>query len=105
TKEVFALWAYPDVLAAQDEALGLPLLPTTTIGSFPQTGDIRRERARLAKGEITEGEYVGAMEDEIKRVVELQEEIGLDVLVRGEPERNDMVQYFAEHFDGFAVTE
>jgi 5-methyltetrahydropteroyltriglutamate--homocysteine methyltransferase len=92
-------------LAAQDAALGLPLLPTTTIGSFPQTGDIRRERARFAKGEITEGEYVGAMEDEIKRVVELQEEIGLDVLVHGEPERNDMVQYFAENLDGFAVTE
>jgi 5-methyltetrahydropteroyltriglutamate--homocysteine methyltransferase len=92
-------------LAAQDAALGLPLLPTTTIGSFPQTGDIRRERARFARGEITEGEYVGAMEDEIKRVVELQEEIGLDVLVHGEPERNDMVQYFAENLDGFAVTE
>ena len=92
-------------LAAQEAALGLPLLPTTTIGSFPQTGDIRRERARFARGEITEGEYVGAMEDEIKRVVELQEEIGLDVLVHGEPERNDMVQYFAENLDGFAVTE
>ncbi len=92
-------------LKAQDAALGLPLLPTTTIGSFPQTGDIRRERARFARGEITEGEYVGAMEDEFKRVVELQEEIGLDVLVHGEPERNDMVQYFAENLDGFAVTE
>jgi 5-methyltetrahydropteroyltriglutamate--homocysteine methyltransferase len=101
----FSRGAYADRLAAQDAALHLPSLPTTTIGSFPQTGDIRRERARFARGEITEGEYVGAMEDEIKRVVELQEEIGLDVLVHGEPERNDMVQYFAEHFDGFAVTE
>jgi len=97
--------AYADRLAAQDAALHLPPLPTTTIGSFPQTGDIRRERAKFARGEISEGEYVGAMEDEIKRVVELQEEIGLDVLVHGEPERNDMVQYFAENFDGFAVTE
>jgi 5-methyltetrahydropteroyltriglutamate--homocysteine methyltransferase len=101
----FARGAYADRLAAQDAALKLPPLPTTTIGSFPQTGDIRRERARYGRGEITEGEYVAAMEDEIKRVVELQEEIGLDVLVHGEPERNDMVQYFAEHFDGFAVTE
>ena len=97
--------AYAGRLEAQDEALGLPPLPTTTIGSFPQTGDIRRERARFAAGEISEGEYVGAMEDEIKRVVELQEEIGLDVLVHGEPERNDMVQYFAENLDGFAVTQ
>jgi 5-methyltetrahydropteroyltriglutamate--homocysteine methyltransferase len=101
----FSRGDYADRLAAQDAALGLPFLPTTTIGSFPQTGDIRRERARYAKGEITEGEYVGAMEDEIKRVVELQEEIGLDVLVHGEPERNDMVQYFAENLDGFAVTQ
>ncbi|MDQ1572577.1 MAG: 5-methyltetrahydropteroyltriglutamate--homocysteine methyltransferase [Actinomycetota bacterium] len=92
-------------LVAQDAALDLPLLPTTTIGSFPQTGDIRRERARFARGEITEGEYVEAMEDEITRVVKLQEEIGLDVLVHGEPERNDMVQYFAELLDGFAVTQ
>jgi 5-methyltetrahydropteroyltriglutamate--homocysteine methyltransferase len=97
--------AYAGRLAAQDAALNLPPLPTTTIGSFPQTGDIRRERARFARGEISEGEYVGAMEDEIKRVVALQEEIGLDVLVHGEPERNDMVQYFAENFDGFAVTQ
>ena len=105
TDSDFSRGAYADRLAAQDAALHLPPLPTTTIGSFPQTSDIRRERARFARGEITEGEYVGAMEDEIKRVVELQEEIGLDVLVHGEPERNDMVQYFAENFDGFAVTE
>jgi 5-methyltetrahydropteroyltriglutamate--homocysteine methyltransferase len=101
----FSRGDYAARLAAQDAALQLPPLPTTTIGSFPQTGDIRRERARFLKGEITEGDYVGAMEDEIKRVVELQEEIGLDVLVHGEPERNDMVQYFAEHLDGFAVTQ
>jgi 5-methyltetrahydropteroyltriglutamate--homocysteine methyltransferase len=101
----FSRGDYAARLAAQDAALHLPFLPTTTIGSFPQTGDIRRERARFAKGEITEGEYVGAMEDEIKKVVELQEEIGLDVLVHGEPERNDMVQYFAENLDGFAVTQ
>ena len=105
TEEDFSRGAYADRLAAQDAALGLPFLPTTTIGSFPQTGDIRRSRAAFARGAISEGEYFGAMEDEIKRVVALQEEIGLDVLVHGEPERNDMVQYFAENLDGFAVTE
>ena len=96
---------YAARLAAQDAALALPFLPTTTIGSFPQTGDIRKERAALAKGDITEEQYKQAMRDEIKRVVDLQEEIGLDVLVHGEPERNDMVQYFAENLDGFAVTQ
>ncbi len=91
--------------AAQDAELGLPSLPTTTIGSFPQTGAIRKERARFAKGEIDQAEYEKFLEREIQDVVELQERIGLDVLVHGEPERNDMVQYFAENLDGFAVTE
>ena len=91
--------------AAQDAAFGLPALPTTTIGSFPQTGAIRKERARFAKGEIDQAEYEGFLEQEIRDVVELQERIGLDVLVHGEPERNDMVQYFAENLDGFAVTQ
>jgi len=90
---------------AQDAELGLPSLPTTTIGSFPQTGAIRKERARFAKGEIDQAEYETFLEREIRDVVELQERIGLDVLVHGEPERNDMVQYFAENLDGFAVTE
>jgi 5-methyltetrahydropteroyltriglutamate--homocysteine methyltransferase len=90
--------------AAQDVALRLPPLPTTTIGSFPQTGDIRRERARFTAGEITEAEYEEFLKKEIADVVTLQERIGLDVIVHGEPERNDMVQYFAEHLDGFAVT-
>jgi 5-methyltetrahydropteroyltriglutamate--homocysteine methyltransferase len=96
---------YADRLAAQAEALDLPFLPTTTIGSFPQTSDIRRARAQLAKGILSEAEYLGLMQAEITRVVKLQEEIGLDVIVHGEPERNDMVQYFAENLDGFAVTE
>lgn len=91
--------------AAQDAELGLPVLPTTTIGSFPQTGDIRRARARHGRGEIGTDEYESFLRDEIARVVTLQEDIGLDVLVHGEAERNDMVQYFAEHLDGFAVTE
>lgn len=96
--------AYADRVAAQEAALDLPVLPTTTIGSFPQTGDIRRARARHAVGEITRDEYERFLRDEIARVVALQEELGLDVLVHGEAERNDMVQYFAEHLDGFAVT-
>ncbi|HZK58665.1 MAG TPA: 5-methyltetrahydropteroyltriglutamate--homocysteine S-methyltransferase [Cryobacterium sp.] len=96
---------YAARLAAQELALGLPLLPTTTIGSFPQTGDIRRARARFLTGTLAADEYRDLMRAEIARVVELQEEIGLDVIVHGEPERNDMVQYFAENLDGFAVTE
>ena len=90
--------------AVQRETLGLPVLPTTTIGSFPQTGDIRRARARHASGEGSTEEYEGFLREEIRRVVRLQEDLDLDVLVHGEAERNDMVQYFAEHLDGFAVT-
>ncbi|GAA4146121.1 5-methyltetrahydropteroyltriglutamate--homocysteine S-methyltransferase [Leifsonia shinshuensis] len=105
TRADFRRGEYGARQAAQDEALHLPFLPTTTIGSFPQTADIRRSRAQLAKGVIDEAEYLGRMQAEIKRVVDLQEEIGLDVIVHGEPERNDMVQYFAENLDGFAVTQ
>ncbi|MEE6272089.1 5-methyltetrahydropteroyltriglutamate--homocysteine S-methyltransferase [Georgenia wangjunii] len=90
---------------AQNRVLDLPPLPTTTIGSFPQTPEIRRARAAHRKGQLSAEEYTDEMRAEIRRVVELQEEIGLDVLVHGEPERNDMVQYFAENLDGFAVTE
>ncbi|HET8779782.1 MAG TPA: 5-methyltetrahydropteroyltriglutamate--homocysteine S-methyltransferase [Agromyces sp.] len=100
----FARVAYDDRVAAQ-AALALPELPTTTIGSFPQTADIRRARARLVKGELTDVEYRALMRDEVERVIRLQERIGLDVLVHGEPERNDMVQYFAELLDGFEVTQ
>nr|WP_093336579.1 5-methyltetrahydropteroyltriglutamate--homocysteine S-methyltransferase [Pseudonocardia ammonioxydans] len=90
---------------AQREALGLPDVPTTTIGSFPQTPEIRKDRAAHRSGRIDDAEYTGRMRREIARVIELQEGIGLDVLVHGEPERNDMVQYFAENLDGFATTE
>ncbi|MGW5148726.1 5-methyltetrahydropteroyltriglutamate--homocysteine S-methyltransferase [Rhodococcus koreensis] len=86
-------------------ALELPLLPTTTIGSYPQTTAIRVARAALRKGEIDDAEYLTRMRAEIAAVVALQEELGLDVLVHGEPERNDMVQYFAEQLDGFFATE
>ncbi|AND16156.1 5-methyltetrahydropteroyltriglutamate--homocysteine S-methyltransferase [Rathayibacter tritici] len=92
-------------LAAQHEALALPLLPTTTIGSFPQTREIRTARAALRRGDLSAEQYSERMREEIERVVRLQEDLGLDVLVHGEPERNDMVQYFAEHLDGFAVTQ
>ncbi|SPT52069.1 5-methyltetrahydropteroyltriglutamate--homocysteine S-methyltransferase [Actinomadura madurae] len=91
--------------AAQREALGLPALATTTIGSFPQTPEIRRIRADRRAGRIGEEAYTRAMKDEIARVIALQEDLGLDVLVHGEPERNDMVQYFAEQLDGYAATE
>ena len=96
--------AYAVREAAQAEALHLPPLPTTTIGSFPQTSEIRTARARSNKGELSREQYEQLMKDEIKRVVELQEELGFDVLVHGEPERNDMVQYFAENLEGFDVT-
>jgi 5-methyltetrahydropteroyltriglutamate--homocysteine methyltransferase len=101
----FSRGDYAARLQAQDEALHLPFLPTTTIGSFPQTGEIRKYRAQYTKGELSEREYEQYLQEEIKRVVDLQEEIGIDVIVHGEPERNDMVQYFAEHLDGFAVTQ
>jgi len=105
TEADFSRGDYADRLTAQEKALGLPLLPTTTIGSFPQTGDIRRARAQFLKGTLSPEKYRDLMRAEITRVVDLQEEIGLDVLVHGEPERNDMVQYFAENLDGFAVTQ
>ena len=96
---------YAERLEAQDAALNLPFLPTTTIGSFPQTGDIRKARAANARGDISDADYTDFLKAEIKQVVDLQEEIGIDVIVHGEPERNDMVQYFAENLDGFAVTQ
>ena len=80
------------------------VLPTTTIGSFPQTADIRRFRAQHDRGELSTADYEETLRREIAAVITLQEELGLDVLVHGEPERNDMVQYFAEHLAGFAVT-
>ena len=94
----------PYAIRQAAQADGLPLLPTTTIGSFPQTAEIRAARAGYQAGRITGDAYDAAMRAEIDRVIALQEDIGLDVLVHGEPERNDMVQYFAEHLDGFAAT-
>ena len=90
--------------AQQRAALGLPLLPTTTIGSFPQTREIRAERARLRKGEITNAEYDEFMKRQIDACIRHQEAIGLDVLVHGEFERNDMVEYFGQNLNGFLFT-
>ncbi|MBU9765876.1 5-methyltetrahydropteroyltriglutamate--homocysteine S-methyltransferase [Mycobacterium sp. TNTM28] len=91
--------------AAQQDRLNLPALPTTTIGSYPQTTAIRVARAELRSGKIDAAEYERRMKAEIADVIKLQEELGLDVLVHGEPERNDMVQYFAEQLDGFFATQ
>ncbi|THG31199.1 5-methyltetrahydropteroyltriglutamate--homocysteine S-methyltransferase [Glaciibacter flavus] len=101
----FSRMPYADRAPVQDAELELPALPTTTIGSFPQTAEIRRARAAFARGEAEESHYVSEMRAEIRRVIDLQEQLGLDVLVHGEPERNDMVQYFAERLAGFDVTE
>jgi len=97
--------AAADRREAQNDRLHLPPLPTTTIGSFPQTVQIRKARAALVAGEIDDAEYTRRMRSEIADVIKLQEELGLDVLVHGEPERNDMVQYFAEQLDGFFATK
>ncbi|KAG6174816.1 homocysteine methyltransferase Met26 [Claviceps purpurea] len=91
-------------IAAQQKKLNLPLFPTTTIGSFPQTSEIRVQRNKFTKGEITEEQYDKFIEEEIKQNVKIQEELGLDVFVHGEPERNDMVQYFGERLKGYTFT-
>jgi 5-methyltetrahydropteroyltriglutamate--homocysteine methyltransferase len=96
--------AYPERARSQRERLGLPRFPTTTIGSFPQTADIRRARRDYRAGEMSRDEYEARMRAEIRTAVDRQEALGLDVLVHGEPERNDMVEYFGEQLDGFAFT-
>lgn len=89
----------------QYKALQLPLMPTTTIGSFPQTEEIRTARAKFKKGDWTEAQYDQFLKEETRKVVKWQEEVGLDVLVHGEFERNDMVEYFGELLKGFVFTE
>lgn len=91
-------------IAQQQKKLNLPLFPTTTIGSFPQTKEIRLQRNKFTKGEITEAQYDKFIEQEIDMNVKIQDELDLDVYVHGEPERNDMVQYFGERLDGYAFT-
>ncbi|KZK39926.1 5-methyltetrahydropteroyltriglutamate--homocysteine S-methyltransferase [Lactococcus lactis] len=91
--------------ADQIKALNLPLLPTTTIGSFPQTPEIRKSRLQYKRGELSKSDYEAFLEEKIKECLELQENIGLDVLVHGEFERNDMVEYFGEQLDGYIFTQ
>src|SRR5687767_9590721 len=95
---------YAERARRQRQRLNLPPLPTTTIGSFPQTGEIRSARKAADSGTISTEEYESFLEGEIADVVARQEKLGLDVLVHGEPERNDMVQYFGEQLDGFTFT-
>ncbi|GAA3430847.1 5-methyltetrahydropteroyltriglutamate--homocysteine S-methyltransferase [Kutzneria kofuensis] len=96
---------YGERTKAQRDRLRLPELPTTTIGSFPQTAELRKARAALRAGRLDQDAYREAMRAEIRSVVAEQERIGLDVLVHGEPERNDMVQYFGEQLTGFLATQ
>jgi len=95
---------FPERYAQQKTHLKLPLFPTTTIGSFPQTKEIRIQRNKFTKGDITAQEYEKFIEKEIEEVVKIQDELDLDVYVHGEPERNDMVQYFGERLDGYVFT-
>lgn len=95
---------FPTRISLQQKKLNLPLFPTTTIGSFPQTKEIRLQRNRFTKGEITEAEYDKFIEKEIEENVKIQEELDLDVFVHGEPERNDMVQFFGERLNGYTFT-
>lgn len=96
---------FAERIKAQQAWLNLPLLPTTNIGSFPQTTEIRQARAAFKKGELSAADYEAAMKKEIALVVEEQEKLDLDVLVHGEAERNDMVEYFGELLSGFAFTQ
>ena len=97
--------AYPIRARAQRERFDLPLFPTTTIGSFPQTDEIRAARRAFKAGELARQDYETQMREEIAFAVKRQQALGIDVLVHGEPERNDMVEYFGEQLDGFAFTE
>lgn len=89
----------------QKERFALPLFPTTTIGSFPQTADVKAARSKHKKGELSDADYESFLRDKIAECIRKQEEIGLDVLVHGEFERNDMVEYFGENLDGYLFTE
>jgi len=96
---------FPIRQAAQRQRFRLPPLPTTTIGSFPQTAEIRAARAAVKRGAISVEQYESLMQDAIREAIRIQEKLGIDVLVHGEAERNDMVEYFGEQLEGFAFTE
>lgn len=104
-KDAKRLNIFPIRKKKQQQLLNLPLLATTTIGSFPQTAEVRSWRAQFKKGSITEAEYISLIEQETARAIQWQEEIDLDVLVHGEFERNDMVEYFGEQLSGFTFTQ
>ena len=95
---------FAERILEQRKSLRLPLYPTTTIGSFPQTTEVRSWRSKFKKGELSKEQYIGLLKGEIEKTIRIQEEIGLDVLVHGESERNDMVEYFGEQLSGFAFT-
>ena len=96
---------YQSRVTIQKRRFNLPLFPTTTIGSFPQTADIRRARKQFRSGDLTHHSYQQFIKQEIKHTIEQQEKIGLDVLVHGEAERNDMVEYFGQQLDGYAFSQ
>jgi 5-methyltetrahydropteroyltriglutamate--homocysteine methyltransferase len=96
--------AFPVRIAKQRKVLALPLFPTTTTGSFPQSRELRVARRKFRQGTLSRGDYEAFIEERIHRVIQDQEEVGIDVLVHGEFERSDMVEYFAELLDGFALT-
>ncbi|MDG6778896.1 5-methyltetrahydropteroyltriglutamate--homocysteine S-methyltransferase [Thiomicrorhabdus sp. zzn3] len=96
---------YQERCQQQKAKFNLPLFPTTTIGSFPQTQEIREARRQFKNGELSEAQYIEAMQAEIRDVCARQQRIGIDVFVHGEPERNDMVEYFGEQLDGYAFTQ
>lgn len=104
-KDYTRLPAFEERGEIQKNALNLPLFPTTTIGSFPQTKDVRANRSAFKKGQITAEQYKEFNKNKIAECIKLQEELGLDVLVHGEYERNDMVEYFGENLEGFLFTE
>lgn len=96
--------AFDERRTTQQAELGLPLYPTTTIGSFPQTQEVRHARAQHRRGELSDGDYHAFLEEKTRECIAAQEDLGLDVLVHGEFERNDMVEYFGEKLEGFAFT-
>ncbi|MBD3336121.1 MAG: 5-methyltetrahydropteroyltriglutamate--homocysteine S-methyltransferase [Candidatus Eisenbacteria bacterium] len=105
SEDAFRRTDFSDRRPMQEKELGLPSLPTTTIGSFPQTGEVRKARSRFKAGKLDAGEYRAFIDEKIRDVIRLQEEVGLDVLVHGEFERADMVEYFAEQLEGMAITK
>lgn len=103
--DVYRTLPFAERIKKQQQRFNLPLLPTTTIGSLPQTPEVRQTRSKWRKGEITDQAYEQFVNEQIEKWIKIQEDIGIDVLVHGEFERTDMVEYFGEKFDGFAVSQ